>query len=134
MAAAAWLLPSWVLPLWSGFATQLVLHLGKAFAVFGVGWDTWELRVFSLLQLSEWLKGTSAVVPGTLSPTYLWAVRLVSQKGSRGLHLPLLIAWVKRSKRLNQETFQHLTPVFTEITIQYKCVCIFYSTLKSQCS
>lgn len=64
----------------------------------------------------------------------LWAVRLISQKGSGGLHLPFLPAWLRRSKRINQETFQHLPPVFTEITIHYKCLCIFYSTLKSQCS
>lgn len=113
---------------------SVVLHLGKGFAVFDVGCNTRELRGFSLLQLSEWLKGTSSVVPGILSPIYLWAGRLISQKGSRGLHLPLLPAWVRRSKRINQETFQHLPPGFTEITIDYKCLCIFYSTLKSHCS
>lgn len=123
-------LPSQLLLWWWSFTIDVVLHLGKAFAVCAVGCATGELR--ELLQLPECLKGTSSVIHGVSSSICLWAGR--SQKGSRGLHLPLLPAWVRRSKTINQETFQHLPLVFTEITIHYKCLCICYSTLKSQCS
>lgn len=128
--AAQPIVPSQVLLGWWSFAIHVVLHLGKVFAVCAVGCDTWDFRGFSLLQLAEGLKATSSVVCGGLSSICLWAGR--SQKGSRGLHLPLLPAWVRRSKTINQETFQHLPLVFTESL--YKCLCIFYSTLKSQCS
>lgn len=104
------------------------MHLGKVFAGVWLWFLGFE-RVFSST-LSEWLKGPSAVVPGILSSACLWAGTLINQKGSRGLYL-LLPAWIRRSKRINQETSQHFLPVFTEITVHYKCLCIFYSTLKS---